>query len=103
MIYYKKIYFPEKSLLLMKQQMKIINLIHFISYLIVQKIKRKCNKEVFLNYFDDKINIKIKNYISLISKFLDQILPLILNQNHPKQATYQLLRFLNEITPTFSI
>ena len=104
MIYYKKIYFPENlSTINETAGENNKSVIHFISYLIdSKKLSENAIKKIFLNYFDDKINIKIKkNYISLISKFLDQILPLILNQNHPKQATYQLLRFLNEITPNF--
>ena len=104
MIYYKKNHLPENlSSLneLISGNNKTIN--EFMIYLInSKKLNKKDIKNIFLKYFDKKINIKIKkNYILLISKFLDELFPILLNQNHPKQASYQLLRFLNEISPNF--
>ena len=60
---------------------KTIN--EFMIYLInSKKLNKKDIKNIFLKYFDKKINIKIKkNYILLISKFLDELFPILLNQN----------------------
>ncbi len=104
MIYYKKNHFPENLSSLSEVKTdnnKTIN--EFIIYLLnSKKINEKVVKKLFLKYFDEKINIKIrKNYLLLLSKLLDELLPKLLIQNHPKQGTYQLLRFLNEISPNF--
>ena len=84
-----------------KTNENIIN--EFILYLINSKIIHQNKvKKFFLEFFEIKINIKIKkNYILHISKLLDQLLPTLLNQGHPKQAIFQLLRFLDLISPNF--
>ena len=104
MNYYKKNLLPENLSSL--NDIKIDNdetINELITYLIKSnKINKKKINQLFLKYFDQKINVKIrKNYTSLISKFLNQLLPILLNQNHPKQATFQLLRFLDQISPNF--
>ena len=104
MNYYKKNLLPENLSSL--NDIKIDNdetINELITYLIKSnKINKKIINQLFLKYFNQKINVKIrKNYTSLISKFLNQLLPILLNQNHPKQATFQLLRFLDQISPNF--
>ena len=104
MNYYKKNHLPENLSSL--NDIKNVNdktINELIIYLIKSnKINQKKIEHLFLKYFDQKINNKIrKNYTLLISQFLNQLLPILLNQNHPKQATFQLLRFLDQISPNF--
>ena len=66
----------------------------------------KFNKHEILKfyraYFKNIINEKIKNdYINLIEKFSNSLLPIILKSKYPRQGTYQLLRFIDAIQPNF--
>ena len=68
--------------------------------------KTKFNKQDILNffraYFKNIINKKIQDdYINLIEKFSNSILPIILKSKYPRQGTYQLLRFIDAIQPNF--
>ena len=68
--------------------------------------KTKFNKHDILNYykayFKNIIHKKIQDdYIDLIEKFSNSILPIILKSKYPRQGTYQLLRFIDAIQPNF--
>ena len=68
--------------------------------------KTKFNKHDILNYykayFKNIIHKKIQDdYIDLIEKFSNSILPIILKSKYPRQGTYQLLRFIDFIQPNF--
>ncbi len=68
--------------------------------------KTKLNKYDILKYyrayFKNIINKKIQDeYIHLIEKFSNSILPIILKSKYPRQGTYQLLRFIDAIQPNF--
>ena len=105
MNYYNKNNLPENLSSLndvSKNYDKTVN--EFIIYLIkTNKINEDKVKFIFNEYFSKKINNKIKkkNYTNLILKLLDQLLPILLNQKHPKQASFQLLRLLDHISPNF--
>ena len=80
---------------------------HNINDLITYLFKNtKFNKQDILNffraYFKNIINKKIQNdYIHLIEKFSNSILPIILKSKYPRQGTFQLLRFIDAIQPNF--
>ena len=80
---------------------------HNINDLITYLFKKsKINKHdilvFFREYFKNVINKKIQNnYIDLIEKFSNSILPIIFKSKYPRQGTYQLLRFLDYIQPNF--
>ena len=68
--------------------------------------KTTFNKHDILNYyrayFKNIINKKIQDdYINLIEKFSNSILPIILKSKYPRQGTFQLLRFIDAIQPNF--
>ena len=80
---------------------------HNINDLITYLFKNtKFNKKDILNffraYFKNIINKKIQyDYINLIEKFSNSILPIILKSKYPRQGTFQLLRFIDAIQPNF--
>ncbi len=68
--------------------------------------KTKFNKydilDLFRAYFKNIINKKIQDdYIDLVEKFSNSILPIILKSKYPRQGTFQLLRFIDAIQPNF--
>ncbi len=104
MIYYNKINLPENlSSLHDINNGNSHHVNELISYLFtVKKLNAKQVKTLFLNFFENKIHTSIrKNYTTLIGKILDNLLPIMLKHPHPKQGTYQLLRFLDQLSPNF--
>ena len=79
------------------------NINNLITYLFKNtKFNKKDILSFFRAYFKNIINKKIQDdYISLIEKFSNSILPIILNSKYPRQGTYQLLRFIDFIQPNF--
>ena len=80
---------------------------HNINDLITYLFKKtKFNKKDILNffraYFKNIVNKKIQDdYINLIEKFSNSILPIIFKSKYPRQGTYQLLRLIDIIQPNF--
>jgi len=74
-----------------------------ITYLFKNKrFKTQSIFKIYKEYFIKTINKKIQNnYIDLIEKFSNSILPIIFKSKYPRQGTYQLLRFLDYIQPNF--
>ena len=74
-----------------------------ITYLFKNKrFKTQSILKIYRAYFINIINKKIQsNYMELIEKFSNSILPIIFKSKYPRQGTYQLLRFLDYIQPNF--
>ena len=79
------------------------NINDLITYLFRKKNFNKYDILGFFRaYFKNVINKKIQNdYINLIEKFSNSILPIILKSKYPRQGIYQLLRFIDAIQPNF--
>ena len=74
-----------------------------ITYLFKNKrFKTQSILKIYREYFKKTINKKIQNnYINLIEKFSNSILPIIFKSKYPRQGTYQLLRLIDIIQPNF--
>ncbi len=79
------------------------NINDLITYLFKnKKFKAQDILKFFRAYFKNIITKKIQdNYIDLIEKFSNSLLPIIFKSKHPRQGTYQLLRFIDYVQPNF--